>query len=63
MSGDRFMDILDQKTDDELLRSLIAELAKTSNELRCAKQDLEKVTGRLSFALAVTNKLINRQGD
>ena len=57
------MDLLNSKTDDELLRSLIAELAKTSNELRCAKQDLEKVTGRLSFALAVTNKLINRQGD
>jgi hypothetical protein len=58
-----FMDILDQKTDDELLRSLLAEVAKTSNELKCAKQDLEKVTGRLSFALAVINKLINRQKD
>ena len=57
------MDILDQKTDDELLRSLLAEVAKTSNELKCAKQDLEKVTGRLSFALAVINKLINRQKD
>lgn len=57
------MDILDQKTDDELLRSLLAEVAKTSNELKCAKQDLEKITGRLSFALAVINKLINRQGD
>jgi len=63
MNGDRFMDILDQKTDDELLRSLLAEVAKTSNELKCAKQDLEKITGRLSFALAVINKLINRQGD
>jgi len=57
------MDILDQKTDDELLRSLLAELAKSNNELKCAKQDLEKVTGRLSFALAVINKLINRQKD
>ena len=57
------MDILDQKTDDELLRSLLAEVAKTSNELKCAKQDLEKITGRLSFALAVINNLINRQKD
>ena len=57
------MDILDQKTDDELLRSLLAELAKSNNELKCAKQDLEKASGRLSFVLAVTNTLINRTGD
>jgi len=31
MNGDRFMDILDQKTDDELLRSLLAEVAKTNS--------------------------------
>jgi len=57
------MDILDQKTDDELLRSLLAELAKSNNELKCARQDLEKATGRLSFVIAVANKLINRQKD
>lgn len=57
------MDILDQKTDDELLRSILAELAKSNNELKCARQDLEKATGRLSFAIAVANNLINRQKD
>lgn len=57
------MDILDQKTDDELMRSLLAELAKSNNELKCARQDLEKATGRLSFVIAVANKLINRQKD
>ena len=57
------MDILDQKTDRELEQSLLAEVAKDSNEIKCARQDLEKATGRLSFALAVANKLINRQKD
>ena len=57
------MDILDQKTDKELLLSTLAELAKTSNELKCAKADLVKISSRLSFLLAVTNELINRQGD
>ena len=57
------MDILDSKTDEELLASVLAELAKTSNELRCAKGDLEKMAGRLSFLLAVVNTMINRQKD
>jgi hypothetical protein len=57
------MDLLDQKTDKELIRSLLGELAKANNELKCAKQDLEKVTGRISFLLVLTNNLINRQGD
>jgi hypothetical protein len=57
------MEILDSKTDDELLSSLLAELAKTSHELRCAKGDLEKMAGRLSFLLAVVNTMINRQKD
>ena len=61
---DRSMDnILDSKTADELHRSILAELAKTSNELRCAKADLEKVSSRLSFLLATTNNLINRKKD
>lgn len=57
------MDILDQKTDKELEQSLLAEVAKASNELRCARQDLDKATGRLNFVLTVVNKLINRTGD
>ena len=57
------MDLLDQKTDKELIRSLLGELAKANNELKCAKQDIEKVTGRISFLLVLTNNLINRQGD
>jgi hypothetical protein len=57
------MDMLDQKTDNELLKSLLGELAKAKNELACARGDIDKITSRLSFLLVVTNTLINRQGD
>ena len=57
------MNVLDQKNEQELAQSIVAELAKASNELRCAQADLQKVTSRLSFVLAVANTLVNRQGD
>ena len=57
------MNIIDSKTNDELLESLLAELAKASNELRCAKDDIAKVQSRLSFVLALANTMIRRKGD
>lgn len=57
------MEILDKKTDTELLQSVIAEIAKASNELKCARADLEKATSRLKFTVVVANELINRKGD
>lgn len=57
------MDILDKKTDEELHKSILAEVAKARNELVCARSDLEKANSRLSFLLVVVNTLINRQGD
>ena len=57
------MDILDTKSDDELLRSLLAELAKTRNELSCARGDIEKINSRIGFLLAVANTLIDRKKD
>ena len=54
------MDILDNKTDRELYRSLIAELAKARNELACAQADLTKANSRLSFLLVVANELNQR---
>ena len=57
------MDILDQKTDKELLKSLLGELAKAKNELACAKGDIDKISSRISFLLVVANTMINRQGD
>ena len=57
------MDILDKKTNEELYRSLLIEVAKARNELACAKGDVEKATSRLGFLIVVINKLIDRQGD
>ena len=57
------MEVLDNKTDQELLQSLLAEVAKASRELKCAQQDVVKAQGRLGFALVLANTLINRQGD
>ena len=57
------MDILDTKTTQELKQSIVAELAKATAELRCAKDDLAKVSSRLSFLLAIANTMINRPKD
>jgi hypothetical protein len=53
--------MLDTKTDEELLLSLIAEIAKATNELKCTKRDVEKASNRLQFALMVINTMIERQ--
>ena len=55
------MDLLDQKTDEELLKSLLAELAKARNEIACAQRDVDKANSRLGFLLVVVNTLINRK--
>jgi hypothetical protein len=54
------VEILDNKTDSELLRSLIGELAKSRNELNCAQADLQKATSRLGFLLVLANELTAR---
>jgi len=57
------MDLLDNKSDKELLESVIAEIAKATNEIKCAKGDLEKAHNRVKFLLVLTHELINRQKD
>ena len=57
------MDMLDTKTDDELLRSIVAEVAKANNEINCTTTDLKKARNRLGFLIVLANKLINRTGD
>jgi hypothetical protein len=57
------MDILDKKTDDELYRTLVGEIAKARNEIECAKGDITKATSRLSFLLVVANTLLERKTD
>lgn len=57
------MDVIQNKTDLQLLESLLAELAKANNEISCARKDLEKAHGRQKFLLVVIHELIQRQGD
>lgn len=57
------MDLLDKKTDQELIEVLVQESAKAQNELRCAKTDIEKALNRQRFLTMLAHKLINRTGD
>lgn len=59
----RFMELLDKKTDKELVKSLLGEVAKAKNELKCADQDISKANNRLSFSIMAINKLLERFGD
>jgi hypothetical protein len=55
------MQILDTKSDSELLQSLLAEIAKAQNEIRCSRSDIEKAQNRLRFCIMVANTLIDRK--
>ena len=57
------MDVIDNKNDKQLLESLIAEVAKASNEIKCARGDIEKAQSRIKFINMVLHTLIDRQGD
>ena len=57
------MQLLESKSDSELVRSLLAEVAKTQNEIRCASGDLVKAQNRVNFCLVVINELLNRTQD
>ena len=57
------MDIIDSKSDHQLHQSIVAELAKAQNELRCAKRDVDKANSRLAFVLALANALLERHKD
>lgn len=57
------MDLLENKTDKEILLSILAEIAKAKNEIACAKADIQKAQSRISFLIVAANEMINRQGD
>jgi hypothetical protein len=57
------MDLIDKKSDLELLQSLLAEMAKANNEIKCAQADLNKAQNRLKFLLLLANTMIDRQKD
>lgn len=54
------MQILNTLNDEELNKTLVAEIAKARNELKCAQEDIKKANSRLSFLVAVSNELNNR---
>jgi cell division protein ZapA (FtsZ GTPase activity inhibitor) len=55
------MDVIANKNDKELLDSLVAEIAKASNEIKCARGDIDKAQNRIKFAILLAHELINRQ--
>lgn len=52
---------LQKYSDKDLNESLMAEVAKSINETKCALGDLDKVASRLRFMLAVLQELKNRE--
>jgi len=63
MKDQQMQDLLDNKTSQELAQTLVVEIAKAQNELRCAEKDIKKATNRMNFLVVVANKLINRSKD
>ena len=55
------MDILQTKTDQEILQSLLAEIAKATGEIRCARGDIEKAQSRIKFTIVLINELLDRK--
>jgi hypothetical protein len=56
-------DLMENKSDKQLLESILAETAKANNEIACAKRDITKATSRLNFLVVLANKLIDRKQD
>lgn len=54
------MQILNTLTDKELHETVIKEVAKARNELKCAQADMKKANSRLSFLIVLANELIHR---
>jgi len=54
------MQILNNLKDEELKQTLVVEMAKARNELKCAQEDIKKANSRLGFLVALTNELNNR---
>lgn len=52
---------LQDYSQEDLLKSLEAEIAKSLNELRCLQGDADKISARLKFALAVLHIVKNQK--
>lgn len=56
-------DLIELKTTEEIAVSILAEIAKARNELRCAAGDVEKAQSRLTFAIRAVNVIIDRKDE
>ena len=54
-------DMLKDNSDEELLSVLLREIAKSGNEIRSAEKDINKASRRLSFAIVLANRLLDRK--
>lgn len=54
------MQIWENHSTTDILSSLVAEIAKAQNEIRCAERDLNKAQGRLQFALSGIKHLTDK---
>jgi len=52
---------LERYTDNQILVSVEAELAKSTGELRCALGDIDKALTRIRFCIAAIHEIKQRQ--
>jgi hypothetical protein len=48
-------------SDEDLFKSIEAELAKSLNEMKCAQGDLDKISSRVRFALAALHAIKDKK--
>jgi len=54
------MQIWDNHSTKEVLKSMEQEIAKAQNELRCAERDIRKAQNRIAFTLSAIHNLNDR---
>jgi len=53
--------IFDNHSRDDILKSLIAEVAKALAELRCAKNDIQQAENRLKFLMSAIHYIKDKE--
>lgn len=54
------MQILKDLQNNQLHHTIIKEVAKARNEIKCAESDIKKANSRLSFLIVIANELLSR---
>lgn len=54
------MQIWDNHSSTEILKSIEQEIAKAQNEIKCAYTDIEKAKNRIAFSLSAIHSLKKR---